>query len=63
MSELIHLELTPQQLDAVATALGHRPYIEAAPVLDAIAKQVQTHNEKQAPQGLSSEQGATLPLP
>jgi hypothetical protein len=49
MSDEITIRFTPQQLDAVANALGHRPYIEAAPVLDAISKQVAAHNASLPP--------------
>ena len=40
----ITLHLSPQMLDIVANALGHRPYIESAPVLDELRKQVAAYN-------------------
>lgn len=40
MSDEIVIRFTAAQLDCVANALGHRPYIEAAPVIDAIRQQV-----------------------
>lgn len=40
MTDEIVIRLTAQQLDVVANALGHRPYIEAAPVLDVLRQQV-----------------------
>jgi len=49
MSDAIPLTLTAQQLDVVANALGQRPYIEAAPVLDEISKQVRAYNASLPP--------------
>jgi len=49
MSDEIVIRFTPQQLDAVANALGHRPYIEAAPVIDAIRQQVAALNAPAMP--------------
>jgi hypothetical protein len=40
MLDQIVITFTAQQLDIVANALGHRPYIEAAPVLDELRKQI-----------------------
>lgn len=40
MTDEIVIRFTAQQLDVVANALGHRPYIEAAPVLDVLRQQV-----------------------
>ena len=49
MQDQILITFTAQQLDIVANALGHRPYIEAAPVLDELRKQVAA---QQQPPGL-----------
>lgn len=49
MQDNIVISFTAQQLDIVANALGHRPYIEAAPVLDELRKQVAA---QQQPPGL-----------
>ena len=49
MQDQIVITFTAQQLDIVANALGHRPYIEAAPVLDELRKQVAA---QQQPPGL-----------
>lgn len=54
MTDTITLNLTPQQLDIVANALGQRPYIESAPVLDAIGKQVAAHNSEVTAAGTPS---------
>lgn len=40
MQDQIVIHFTAQQLDIVANALGHRPYIESAPVLDELRRQV-----------------------
>lgn len=40
MTDEIVIRFTAQQLDCVANALGHRPYIESAPVIEAIRAQV-----------------------
>lgn len=40
MQDEITIRLTAQQLDVVANALGQRPYIEAAPVIEVIRQQV-----------------------
>ena len=44
MQDQIPITFTAQQLDIVANALGQRPYIEAAPVIEAISKQVAAYN-------------------
>jgi hypothetical protein len=40
MQDDIVIHFTAQHLDIVANALGHRPYIESAPVIEAIRQQV-----------------------
>lgn len=45
----IVISFTAQQLDIVANALGQRPYIEAAPVIEELRKQVAA---QQQPPGL-----------
>lgn len=49
MTDEIVIRLTAQQLDVVANALGHRPYIEAAPVLDVLRQQVAQQNSPMPP--------------
>lgn len=49
MQDSIVISFTAQHLDIVANALGQRPYIEAAPVLDELRKQVAA---QQQPSGL-----------
>jgi hypothetical protein len=45
MQDTIMISFTPQQLDAVANALGNAPYVVAAPVIDAIRQQVAAQNQ------------------
>lgn len=61
MSDHIIISFTPQHLDTVANALGQRPYIEAAPVLAEISKQVAAHNAGQPASDPPSDE--PLPLP
>ena len=49
MHDSIIISFTAQQLDIVANALGQRPYIEAAPVLDAISKQIAAQQQPGLP--------------
>lgn len=57
----INIRFTPQQLDAVANALGHRPYIEAAPVIEAIRQQVAEYNDAKQRSAAGSTPSDPLP--
>lgn len=63
MTDSITISFTPQQLDAVANALGQAPYIVAAPILGEISKQVAAHNQQQAGAGQAPNASDPLPLP
>lgn len=59
--DAITLTFDSKTLDYIANVLGQRPYVEAAPVLNSIAQQVQA---QQRPQGITaSANGAGDPLP
>lgn len=47
------LKLTSKDMDIVANALGQRPYVEVAQLLQKISQQVQQQNQ---PQQLTGEQ-------
>lgn len=59
MQDNIVIHFTAQQLDIVANALGHRPYIEVAPVLDELRKQVAAQQPTAAP-GNPTDSAAAL---
>lgn len=49
MNDELHLTLTAQEMDKVANALGQRPYVEVAALLQKIAQQI-GQQQKQGPQ-------------
>lgn len=62
MSDVITLTFDSKTLDYIANVLGQRPYLEAAPVLNSIAQQVQNQRLPQ-PITASANGGAGDPLP
>lgn len=44
------IEFSPEQINLIATALGQRPYVEVAALLNYIAAQVQAANAPPPPE-------------
>ncbi len=58
MKDELHLTLTAQEMDKIATALGQRPYVEVAGLLQKIVGQI-NQQQQQGPQTGPQELGAS----
>lgn len=61
MTDELLLKFDPKTLDYICNVLGARPYVEAAPVLNSIAQQVQ--NQRLSQPITPQSNGAGDPLP